>query len=221
MALSRDFAYKMLFWAVIVISILLALGCFTPHGNRVQKSASPEMSVVTGGTSRDKHITASPKRFWPQPIVASYKAQYYDPADVRSAVAAIRAQHGHIVTEAADATGVPHKVIEAIMFVESSGNQYVINRNNEVPCWGLMQLEEPTARRFGLRGDLLDARENVFAGARAFRYYLQVADGDFDRALASYNRGPAKVARLIRNEGFDPSQDDFVLKVREAMRAIG
>jgi soluble lytic murein transglycosylase-like protein len=179
------------------------------------------MFAVTGGTSRDKQATASPKKFQSQPIVASYKTQYYDPAYVRSTVAAIRAQHGYVVTEAASVTGVSHKAIEAIMFVESRGNQYAVNRNNEAPCWGLMQLEEPTARRFGLWGDLLDARENTFAGARAFRYYLQVADGDFDRALAFYNKGPAKVARLIRNEGFDPSQDEFVLKVREVMREIG
>ncbi len=57
-----------------------------------------------------------------------------------------------------------------------------------------MQLMPSVAERMGVR-DPFDPRENIMAGARYLRELLDRHNGSIELTLASYNAGPAAVAR--------------------------
>ena len=76
---------------------------------------------------------------------------------------------------------------------------------------GLMQLMPATARDMGAR-NVLDPRQNIFAGARYLRLLLDVFDGGVTLASAAYNAGPTTVQRY---GGVPPFREtrDYVEKV--------
>ncbi|MBT9470229.1 MAG: lytic transglycosylase domain-containing protein [Pseudomonadota bacterium] len=82
---------------------------------------------------------------------------------------------------------------------------------------GLTQLMPQTARELGVQ-DRFDPTENVFGGAQYLAAQLR-RFGDVRLALAAYNAGPSRVARLGRAPDF-PETRDYVVKVVDCYLAL-
>ncbi|MBX9575437.1 MAG: lytic transglycosylase domain-containing protein [Caulobacteraceae bacterium] len=98
-----------------------------------------------------------------------------------------------VIAEAAAAHGLDEKLLHALVVVESA---YRPDACSPVGACGLAQLMPATARELGI-ADRFDPVQNLHGGAR----YLadQIARfGDLRLALAAYNAGPGRVARLGR-----------------------
>jgi soluble lytic murein transglycosylase-like protein len=76
---------------------------------------------------------------------------------------------------------------------------------------GLMQLMPEVAGAFGI-ADPFDPRENIMGGTRLLRELLDVYHNNIPLVLASYNAGPAAVARYGRVPPFRETQG-YVKKI--------
>ena len=104
-----------------------------------------------------------------------------------------------VLNEAARATGVDEELLKAVITVESNYNPRAVSPRGAV---GLMQLTPVTADRYGTRQErqtpagqrLLDARTNIFTGARMLAD-LTRRYGGIDIALAAWNAGEGSVRK--------------------------
>ena len=104
-----------------------------------------------------------------------------------------------LLDEAAQATGVDEELLKAVITVESNYNPRAVSPRGAV---GLMQLTPVTADRYGTPEErqtpaprrLLDARTNVFTGARMLAD-LTHRYGGIDIALAAWNAGEGTVRK--------------------------
>ena len=99
-------------------------------------------------------------------------------------------------------------LLRAIIQIESGFHPRAISSKG---ARGLMQLMPGTARDMGAR-NVLDPRQNIFAGARYLRLLLDVFDGNVTLAAAAYNAGPTNVQRHRGVPPF-PETRDYVEKV--------
>lgn len=97
------------------------------------------------------------------------------------------------VAEAAARHGLDPKLLHALVVVESA---YRPRAASPVGAAGLTQLMPATAAELGV-ADRLDPRANLRGGA-AYLARQVLRFGDLRLALAAYNAGPARVARLGR-----------------------
>jgi soluble lytic murein transglycosylase-like protein len=104
-----------------------------------------------------------------------------------------------VLDEAAKKTGVDEELLKAVITVESSYNPRAVSPRGAV---GLMQLTPVTADRYGTPQErrtpaarrMLDARTNVFTGARMLAD-LTRRYGGIDIALAAWNAGEGSVRK--------------------------
>ena len=97
------------------------------------------------------------------------------------------------VEEAAERHGLDPKLLHALVVVESA---YRPNAVSPVGAGGLTQLMRGTAAELGV-ADRFDPLQNLFGGADYLaRQVLRF--GDLRLALAAYNAGPGRVAKLGR-----------------------
>ena len=104
-----------------------------------------------------------------------------------------------VLDEAAKITGVDEELLKAVITVESNYNPRAVSPRGAV---GLMQLTPVTADRYGTAQErltpaarrMLDARTNVFTGARMLAD-LTRRYGGIDIALAAWNAGEGTVRR--------------------------
>jgi len=104
-----------------------------------------------------------------------------------------------VLDEAAQATGVDEELLKAVITVESNYNPRAVSPRGAV---GLMQLTPVTADRYGTPAErqtpaarrMLDARTNVFTGARMLAD-LTRRYGGIDIALAAWNAGEGTVRK--------------------------
>ncbi|RMF83253.1 MAG: lytic transglycosylase domain-containing protein, partial [Nitrospirae bacterium] len=96
-----------------------------------------------------------------------------------------------VVRRAAAAAGLDPELVHAVVAAESGYDPRAVSPRGAV---GLMQLMPETARRLGV-DDPFDPEANLFAGCRYLRA-LWDRFGDLTLALAAYNAGPDRVARL-------------------------
>ena len=104
-----------------------------------------------------------------------------------------------VLDEAAKTTGVDEELLKAVITVESSYNPHAVSPRGAV---GLMQLTPVTADRYGTKEEretpasrrMLDARTNVFTGARMLAD-LTRRYGGIDIALAAWNAGEGTVRK--------------------------
>lgn len=104
-----------------------------------------------------------------------------------------------LLDEAARTTGVDEELLKAVITVESNFNPSAVSPRGAV---GLMQLTPVTADRYGTREErqtpaarrMLDARTNVFTGARMLAD-LTRRYGGIDIALAAWNAGEGTVRK--------------------------
>jgi soluble lytic murein transglycosylase-like protein len=107
-----------------------------------------------------------------------------------------------LITRIANETGLDPKLLHALVIIESAYDSRAIS---PVGAQGLTQLMPGTAAELGVR-DAFDSEENLRAGAR----YLAIQIGRFSDirlALAAYNSGPNRVARLGRVPDFNETQN--------------
>jgi hypothetical protein len=107
-----------------------------------------------------------------------------------------------LITRIASETGLDPKLLHALVIIESAYDSRAIS---PVGAQGLTQLMPGTAAELGVR-DAFDSEENLRAGAR----YLAIQIGRFSDirlALAAYNSGPNRVARLGRVPDINETQN--------------
>jgi len=97
------------------------------------------------------------------------------------------------IDRAADRHGLDPKLLHALVIVESA---YQVGAVSPAGAGGLTQLMPGTAADLGVR-DRFDVDQNLSGGADYLARQL-IRFGDVRLALAAYNSGPGRVARLGR-----------------------
>lgn len=100
---------------------------------------------------------------------------------------------GRAIADAAERHGLDPKLLHALVAVESA---YRTEACSHAGACGLTQLMPGTARDLGVR-DRLDPQQNLRGGADYLARQI-LRFGDIRLALAAYNSGPDRVARLGR-----------------------
>jgi soluble lytic murein transglycosylase-like protein len=116
------------------------------------------------------------------------------------------------IEAAARKHGVGADLVRAIIQIESGFQPRAVSSRG---AKGLMQLMPGTARDMGAR-NVLDPRQNIFAGARYLRRLLDVFDGNVTLAAAAYNAGLTNVQRYGGVPPF-PETRDYVEKVHSLL----
>ncbi len=98
-----------------------------------------------------------------------------------------------IIKDAASKNELVNSLILAVIKVESGFNSQAISRKGAM---GLMQLMPGTASDLGVTNPL-DPEQNIFGGAKYLSDCLKTFK-DLSLALAAYNAGPGRVAKLNR-----------------------
>lgn len=97
-----------------------------------------------------------------------------------------------LITQAAQKYGVSASLIKAVIETESSFNPRAVS---SAGAKGLMQLMDGTAQGLGVT-DSFDPAQNIDAGTRYLAAQLKRFGGDENTALAAYNAGPGRLAKL-------------------------
>src|SRR5947208_15509810 len=122
------------------------------------------------------------------------------PADTASYAAEIKA--------AAERYGVPERLVQAVIRVESAFNPKAVSVKG---AQGLMQLMPETASMLGVRNSF-DPQQNIDGGVRHLRGLIDRFGNDLPLALAAYNAGEKAV---VSNRGIPPYPEtrDYVTRV--------
>ncbi|WP_085341139.1 lytic transglycosylase domain-containing protein [Aquidulcibacter paucihalophilus] len=107
-----------------------------------------------------------------------------------------------LIRRIATETGLDPKLLHALVIVESAYDTRAIS---PVGARGLTQLMPATARELGV-ADAFDGEENLRGGARYLAAQIG-RFGDLRLALAAYNAGPNRVARLGRVPDISETQN--------------
>ena len=191
---------------------------FTGHAGASQKtlftnhSQKPHASVRAGKTTLDNAVAHKNVNC----MLVGSRAQSYSERLVARAEC-IRTHYGSMIAEAVVAEGNHFSTLEilAIMLQESQGNPRAVS-TARVPCLGLMQLQPPTARQYGVE-DIFDPRQNIFGGVRVFTDYVyRYGKGDKSYGLAAYNMGPEG----LRKSRLNPYRMTYVREVKAILRIL-
>jgi soluble lytic murein transglycosylase-like protein len=102
-----------------------------------------------------------------------------------------------LIQQASTQYGVNSSLIKAVVDAESSFQNHVVS---SAGAKGLMQLMDDTAKGLGVT-DSFDPQQNIQAGTRYLSDLLKNYNGSESMALAAYNGGSGRLARLgITNE---------------------
>lgn len=118
------------------------------------------------------------------------------------------------VAEAADRHGLDRKLLHALVIVESA---YRAQACSHAGACGLTQLMPGAAADVGVR-DRFDPYENLRGGADYLARQI-LRFGDLRLALAAYNAGPDRVARLGRIPNI-PETRNYVVSVIDCYLAL-
>lgn len=123
-----------------------------------------------------------------------------------------------LIEKVAQQYHVSPALVESVIAAESAYNPAAVSSKG---ARGLMQLMPATARELRVT-DPFDATQNVQGGAAYLRQLLDRYagfDNQFERAVAAYNAGPAKVDRY---GGLPPYREtvDFVTRVSTRLSAL-
>jgi soluble lytic murein transglycosylase-like protein len=102
-----------------------------------------------------------------------------------------------LIEQASKQYGVESSLIKAVIDAESSFNSHSVS---SAGAKGLMQLMDDTGRGLGVT-DPFDPQQNIQGGTHFLSDLLSNYNGSESMALAAYNGGPGRLARLgITNE---------------------
>lgn len=108
---------------------------------------------------------------------------------------------------------VPTALLAAVMTKESGGNASAVS---SAGAEGLMQLMPGTAAGLGVRNPL-NARENVFGGAKLLEQLLGQYHGNLHSALEAYNAGPGN---LSAGAGYATEVEGILRKIDRSMKQL-
>lgn len=145
---------------------------------------------------------------------AAAPARAPSPPDLDATVPPLRQPFGAAVAEAAARHGLDPKLLHALVTVESAYRPAALSPAGAA---GLTQLMPGTARDLGVH-DRLEPSDNLAAGADYLARQLR-RFGDLRLALAAYNAGPGRVARLGRVPAI-PETERYVQAVVECYLAL-
>lgn len=129
-------------------------------------------------------------------------------------LAALDQPFAQAIAEAADRHGLDRKLLHALVVVESA---YQARACSHAGACGLTQLMPGTAADLGVR-DRFDPYENLRGGADYLTRQI-LRFGDVRLALAAYNAGPDRVARLGRVPSITETQN-YVVSVINCYLAL-
>jgi len=109
-------------------------------------------------------------------------------------------QYGDLAAAAAQKYGLDPNIFKNLISTESSWNPNSVSNKGAV---GLTQLMPDTAAGLGVNNPY-DPSQNLDGGARYLRQMLDMFGGDYTKALAAYNAGPAAVQKA---NGIPPYQE--------------
>jgi Transglycosylase SLT domain/Domain of unknown function (DUF4124) len=110
---------------------------------------------------------------------------------------------------------VDHRLVEAVVTIESGGNPRAVSRKG---AQGLMQLMPQRSTVLGVR-NAFDPEQNVDGGVRHLRDLLQRFGGDVTLALAAYNAGEEAV-RNYRGVPPYPETQEYVRRIRALYEGV-
>jgi soluble lytic murein transglycosylase-like protein len=163
-----------------------ALGCVLSGLLGAPALAEPDWRVAGGAIFA---VAAADEPVRPDPVEAAIRL----PASLQPFEAA--------VGDAAARHRIDPKLLHALVTVESAYRPGAVSSAGAV---GLTQLMPQTAKALGV-ADRFDAAENLSGGADYLARQL-LRFGDLRLALAAYNAGPERVARLGRIPDFPETQ---------------
>jgi soluble lytic murein transglycosylase-like protein len=111
-----------------------------------------------------------------------------------------------LIDEVGHAVGVDPALLRAVIAVESAFDPTAVSRKG---AQGLMQLQPPTARRYGVQRPF-DPRENLRGGAAYLHDLLKRYNNDLKLVLAAYNAGEDAVDRHGRTVPPFPETQAYV-----------
>jgi membrane-bound lytic murein transglycosylase B len=117
-------------------------------------------------------------------------------------------QYDHIIEEMGRKYNVDPKLIKSMIKHESDFNTKTVSHAGAA---GLMQLMPVNAKEFGVT-DRFDPRQNIEAGTKEIRKYLDKYNGDLKLSLAAYNAGMGNVKKYGGIPPFKETQN-YIKKV--------
>lgn len=96
-----------------------------------------------------------------------------------------------MIEDAARKYALPRSLVRAVARAESALDPAAVSPRGAL---GVMQLMPGTARELGI-DNAFDPAQNIDAGARLLRQFLERYEGRVAEALAAYNAGPGAVAK--------------------------
>jgi soluble lytic murein transglycosylase-like protein len=97
--------------------------------------------------------------------------------------------YDNLIFSISEEHGVDHKLVKAIIDVESRFNPQAVSYKGAT---GLMQLMPATAERFGVE-NIYDPEDNIQGGVKYLKQLFNLFDGRIDLILAAYNAGEGRV----------------------------
>lgn len=154
------------------------------------------------------NVPADP-RYRPLPPFADSRARSTLPNQAIAHRWRALAPFADLIRATADRYRVDHRLVEAVILVESAANPRAVSRKG---AQGLMQLMPQRSAELGVRNPF-DPRENVDGGVRHLRDLLQRFAGNVTLALAAYNAGEEAV-RVYQGVPPYPETQDYVRRIR-------
>jgi soluble lytic murein transglycosylase len=174
-----------------------------------QRAADALGAVVLANGGDRRASLAALRRAFPdlgtahQEDVPEHALALFYPVDFKDAIA-----------RAAAAEGLPVSLVFGIVHQESGFDAAATSRSG---ARGLMQVMPLTGRELARRlrvpfstAHLVEPDYSLKLGTRYFRQLLGQFDGKVELALAGYNGGPGRIARLWRAAGPTPELDRFL-----------
>lgn len=105
------------------------------------------------------------------------------------------ADYSQYVSAAAKKYGVPEKLINQLINVESSGNASAVSKTGPV---GLMQVSSAVAKEAGYsKQDMYDPEKNIDAGTKYLAKNIDAFGGNVTKALLGYNQGTGGAKQML------------------------